>query len=105
MVRWILIRMAVILVVLALLIVACAAPAPEVIEREVIVEKEVPVTVEVEKEKIVEKKVVETVVVEKEVVVTFMSWATNDFEMWALRVLVNRFEETQGIRVDWQFER
>ncbi len=45
---------------------ACAAPTPEVIEKEVIVEKEVPVTVEVEKEKVVEKKVIETVVVEKE---------------------------------------
>ena len=47
-------------------------PAPEVIEKEIIVEKEVPVTVEVVKEVIVEKPVVETVVVEviKEVVVT-----------------------------------
>ena len=48
----------------------CAAPTPEVVEKQVVVEKEVPVTVEVEKEKIIEKKVVETVVVEKEVVVT-----------------------------------
>jgi peptide/nickel transport system substrate-binding protein len=48
---------------------ACAAPTPEVIKEEVVVEKEVPVTVEVEKEKIVEKPVIETVVVEKEVVV------------------------------------
>jgi len=36
-----------------------------VIEKEVIVEKEVPVTVEVEREKVVEKKIVETVEVEK----------------------------------------
>ena len=42
------------------------ARAPEVVEREVSVEK---VVVEVEKEMVVEKKVVETVVVEKEVVV------------------------------------
>ena len=35
------------------------------IEKEVIVEKEVPVTVEVEREKVVEKKIVETVEVEK----------------------------------------
>lgn len=47
------------------------ARAPEVIEKEVVVEEgeapeEVPVTVEVEKEVVVEKKVVETVVVESE---------------------------------------
>jgi len=36
-----------ILVVLGLVLVACAAPTPEVIEKEVVVEKEVPVTVEV----------------------------------------------------------
>jgi len=52
-----------VLVVLA----ACAPPAAEVIEKEVIVEKEVPVTVQVETEKIVEKDVVRTVIVEKEV--------------------------------------
>jgi ABC-type glycerol-3-phosphate transport system substrate-binding protein len=42
-------------VVAALLLglVACAAPTPEVVEKEVIVEKEVPVTVEVEKEVLV----------------------------------------------------
>jgi len=52
-------------IVLALLLAACAAPAPEVIEKEVIVEKEVLATVEVEKEVVVEKTVVETAVVEK----------------------------------------
>ena len=62
-------RSFVLTIVLALLLAACAAPAPEVIEREVIVEKPVPVTVEVEKEVIVEKPVVETVVIEKEVIV------------------------------------
>jgi len=51
-------------------IAACAAPTPQVIEKEVIVEKEVPVTVEVKEEVVVEKEVVKTVVVEKEVVVT-----------------------------------
>jgi hypothetical protein len=45
------------------------ARAPVVVEKEVVIEKEVPVTVEVEKEVVVEKKVVETVVVEKEAVV------------------------------------
>ena len=55
--------------VLASFVAGCAAPAAEVIEKEVIVEKEVPVTVVVETEKIVEKEVIQTVVVEKEVVV------------------------------------
>jgi len=55
-------------VVLLSFVAACAPPA-EVVEKEVIVEKEVPVTVVVETEKIVEKPVIETVVVEKEVVV------------------------------------
>jgi peptide/nickel transport system substrate-binding protein len=65
-----------VLVIPALLLVACAAPAPEVVEKEVIVEKEVPVTVEVEKEVIVKEKVVETVIVEKEVVVEKVVTAT-----------------------------
>jgi peptide/nickel transport system substrate-binding protein len=50
-----------ILVVLGLVLAACAAPTPEVVEKEVIVTKEVPVTVEVEKEVVVEKPVVQTV--------------------------------------------
>ena len=60
-------RLATLLIVVAILtsfVAACAAPTPQVIEKEVVVEKEVPVTVEVVKEKVVEKKVVETVVVE-----------------------------------------
>ena len=57
------------LVIPALLLAACAAPTPEVIKEEVVVEKQVPVTVEVEKEVVVEKKVVQTVEVEKEVIV------------------------------------
>jgi len=79
-------RLATLLVVVAVLasLVACAAPTPEVIEKEVIVEKEVPVTVEVEKEVIVEKPVVETVVVEKEVAVevekTVVEFWTTDNE-------------------------
>lgn len=62
-------RSFVLTVVLALLLAACAAPTPQVVEKEVVVKEEVPVTVEVEKEKVVEKKVVETVEVEKQVVV------------------------------------
>jgi putative chitobiose transport system substrate-binding protein len=72
-------------VIVTTMLAACAAPTPEVVEKEVVVEKpvvetvlvekevvvekEVPVTIEVEKEKIVEKEVVKTVEVEKEVVV------------------------------------
>jgi len=54
-------------VVLALVLAACAQPTPEVIEKEVVVEKPVVQTVVVEKEVVVEKPVVQTVVVEKEV--------------------------------------
>ena len=57
------------LVLVSLLVSGCATPTPEVIKEEVIVEKEVPVTVEVEKERIVEKEVIQTVEVEKEVVI------------------------------------
>ena len=57
------------LVILSLALSACAAPTPEVIEKEVVVEKPVVQTVVVEKEVVVEKPVVQTVVVEKEVVV------------------------------------
>jgi hypothetical protein len=49
--------------------VACAAPTPQVVEKQVVVEKPVVSTVVVEKEKVVEKPVVATVVVQKEVVV------------------------------------
>jgi len=63
-----LIALLLVLVVLA----ACAPPTPEVVEKEVVVEKPVVQTVVVEKEKVVEKKVVETVVVEKVVTPTPM---------------------------------
>ncbi len=85
------------LVVMALttLVTACATPTPEVIEKEVVVEKEVPVTVEVEKEKIVEKPVVETVVVEKEVEkgVTIEYWQYfYDARVDAMNRLIQQFE-------------
>ena len=60
-------RLATLLVVVAVLasfVAACVAPAPEVVEKEVVVEKPVVETVVVEKEVVVEKLVVETVVVE-----------------------------------------
>jgi ABC-type glycerol-3-phosphate transport system substrate-binding protein len=50
----------VVVVVLASFVSACAPPTPEVIEKEVVVEKEVPVTVEVEKEVVVEKVITPT---------------------------------------------
>ena len=55
-------KLIVLSVVAALLLglVACAPPTPEVIEKEVVVEKEVPVTVEVEKEVVVEVVVTAT---------------------------------------------
>jgi len=53
------------LVALALLVAACAPPTPQIIEKEVVVEKEVPVTVEVEKEVVLEKEIPVTVEVEK----------------------------------------
>jgi len=66
-------RLATLLVIVAALtslVTACAAPTPQVVEKEVVVEKPVVQTVVVEKEKVVEKPVVETVVVEKPVVET-----------------------------------
>ena len=53
------------LLMIVSLALSCAAPAPEVIEKEVVVEKPVVQTVVVEKEVPVEKVVKETVVVEK----------------------------------------
>ena len=59
------------LLVIAITILSACAPAtPQVVEKEVVVEKPVAETVIVEKEVVVEKPVVQTVVVEKEVVVT-----------------------------------
>ncbi|MFQ5813154.1 MAG: ABC transporter substrate-binding protein, partial [Anaerolineae bacterium] len=77
-------RLATLLLVVAVL-AGCAAPTPQVIEKEVIVEKEVPVTVEVPKEVIVEKKVIETVEVVKEVPVEIKKtvvefWTTDNEE-------------------------
>ena len=55
------------LLLILMVLAACAAPTPQVVEKEVVVEKPVVETVIVEKEKVVEKKVVETVEVVKEV--------------------------------------
>jgi peptide/nickel transport system substrate-binding protein len=58
------------LLTLVATVISCAAPTPQVIEKEVVVEKPVVETVVVEKEKVVEKPVVETVVVETVVTAT-----------------------------------
>jgi oligopeptide transport system substrate-binding protein len=60
-----------VLVTIVMAPLAACAPAatPEVVEKEVVVEKPVVQTVVVEKEKVVEKPVVETVIVEKEKIV------------------------------------
>ena len=70
-------RLVTLLVAMAVLasFVACAAPPAEVIEKEVIVEKEVPVTVEVVKEVVVEKEVPVEI---KKTVVEF--WTTDNEE-------------------------
>ena len=57
-------KLTALLLVLAVL-AACAPPTPEIVEKEVVVEKPVVQTVVVEKEVVVEKPVVQTVVVEK----------------------------------------
>jgi len=57
-------------VLLASFLAGCATPTPQVIEKEVVVEKEVPVTVVVEKEVVKEVPVEVTRVVEKKVEVS-----------------------------------
>ena len=63
--RWIGIAL---LVLVSMIVNACAPPTPVVVEKEKTIEKTVVETVVVEKEKTVEKPVVETVVVEKEII-------------------------------------
>ena len=99
MARRILIRMAAIVVVLALLIVACGpAPTPEVIEKvvkeTVVVEKEVEVT------KVVEKEVVVTASPEPGMV-TFVSWAEEEFEQEAIEKMLEAFEADTGVTVEF----
>ena len=93
------------LVVLSLVLAACAAPTPVVVEKEKVVEKPVVQTVVVEKEKVVEKPVVQTVVVEKEkvvekpvsrgVVTVLGVWGGNELDNF--REVVYPFSEKTGI--------
>jgi len=69
-------RMLLLVTIVVVVTAGCAAPAPEIVEKEVVVEKKVIETVVVEKEVVVEKKVVETVVVEKEIPVEVVVTAT-----------------------------
>ena len=85
-------RFATLLVVVAVLasfVAGCAAPAPEVIEKQVIVEKEVPVTVVVEKE------------VPGEAMPTITFWSTEVQPARAERTkgIIQRFSEETGINV------
>ena len=91
-----------VLTIAALVLTACPAPTPQIVEIEkpVVVEKEVVKTVEVEKEVPVEKVVKETVVVEKEVVkevekprveVRLSGWAANPQETALLESLLYKF--------------
>jgi len=60
--------------VLAML-AACAAPAPEVVEKQVVVEKEVPVTVEVEKQVVKEVKEGVTLAIEHFSIIEGTTWS------------------------------
>jgi len=69
-------RMFLLVTIVVVVTAGCAAPAPEIVEKEVVVEKSVVETVIIEKEVIVEKSVVETVIVEKEIPVEVVVTAT-----------------------------
>jgi peptide/nickel transport system substrate-binding protein len=88
------------LLLMLVVLAACAAPTPEVIEKEVIVEKEVPVTVEVEKEKVVKEKVVETVVVEKEVEVVVTATPAKPTVPQGGTVVLMGHQEVAGLSPD-----
>ena len=98
------------MVVLSLVLSACAAPTPQIIEKEVVVEKKVIETVEVEKEVVVEKPVVETVMIEKVVTPTpappkkFEGRSINFLAIHphakASKELAKWFEEETGARVN-----
>ncbi|MGQ9458136.1 MAG: ABC transporter substrate-binding protein [Anaerolineae bacterium] len=102
------------MVVLSMVLSACAAPTPVVVEKEKVVEKPVVQTVVVEKEKVVEKPVVQTVVVE--VTPTpqpEFNWKQRAGETitlglsqhpWTNAILpyIPQFEELTGIKVQYQ---
>ena len=91
------------LVIAVTILSACAAPTPQVVEKEVVVEKPVVETVVVEKEVVVEKVVVETVIVEKEVVVTPTPTTGGTLVVaypWSVKILnplVNRSSTTSAV--------
>ena len=89
------------LVIVSILAVACAAPTPEVVKEEVVVEKEVPVTVVVEKEVVVEKVVIQTVEVEKEVVVEKVVTATPAEPRILTIPMSHVFENVDPAFVNW----
>jgi ABC-type glycerol-3-phosphate transport system substrate-binding protein len=77
------------LTILSVTLGACATPTPEVVEKVVTKEVQVEVTKEVQVEV---TKEVQVEVVEESMVVTFMSWAEDDFEVSALEGLIELFE-------------
>ena len=83
--------------VLASFVAGCAAPAAEVIEKEVIVEKEVPVTVEVVKEVVVEVEVAPKVLVFE----SRLFSPPREQEFFINEVIV-QFEEEHGVKVYFQ---
>jgi len=70
-------RTALVVISLMAVLAACAAPTPEVVEKQVVVEKEVPVTVEVEKEvvKAVEVKEGATLAIEHFSIIAGTTWS------------------------------
>ena len=83
-----------VIVMVLILVAACAPAAPEIAEEEVI--EKVPA----EGESVVTEEV--PVEVEKERV-KFVVWAEGDFEQQTFQQLADDFEETYGIEVDLVF--
>ena len=93
-------RFATLLVVVAVLasfVAGCAAPAPEVVEKQVIVEKEVPVTVEIVKEVVVEVEVAPKVLVFE----SRLFSPPREQEFFINEVIVP-FEKEHGVKVYFQ---
>ncbi len=82
---------------LAIFVAGCSAPTPEVIEKQVIVEKEVPVTVEIVKEVVVEVEVAPKVLVFES---TLFS-PPREQEFFINEVL-KPFEEEHGVSIHFQ---
>jgi spermidine/putrescine-binding protein len=90
-----------VLAVLAGFIAACAAPTPQVVEKEVIVKEEVPVTVEVEKEVVVEKVVTPTPEPKPEVAASIRVDGLSDLSAeYFDRIVLQPFNEEMGVDIE-----